>query len=224
MRILIIEDEHKTAKYLSQGLKSNGYSVSTAQDGEEGLYLAREHQFDLIILDVMLPKVDGWSVLKELRKSQSEARVLFLSALDSINDKVKGFDLGADDYLAKPFSFSELLARVKALLRRTVTQKVDQICIADLEIDLLRLKAKRDKKHIDLTAQEFTLLVFLAEHKGQVLSRALIAEAVWDINFSTDTNVIDVAIKRLRQKIDNDFEQKLIHTVRGVGYVLEENL
>ena len=222
-RILIIEDESKTAAYLSDGLISSGYIVSTAKDGKEGLFLATEYEFDLVILDVMLPKLDGWTVITELRRLRPEIRVLFLTARDAVKDRVKGFELGADDYLIKPFAFSELLGRVKALLRRNISKKLDKISIADLEIDLIKHKVMREEQYIDLTSQEFTLLVFLAEHKSEVLSRALIAEAVWDINFNMETNVVDVAIKRLRQKIDFEFEKKLIRTIRGIGYVLEEH-
>lgn len=221
-RILIVEDENKTAAYLSKGLKSSGYIVSVAKDGKEGLFLATEHEFDLVILDVMLPKLDGWTVLTELRRLYPEIRVLFLTARDAVQDRVKGFELGADDYLVKPFAFSELLGRVKALLRRSINKKSDKIGIADLQIDLIKHKVTRAGQYIDLTSQEFTLLVFLAEHEGEVLSRVLIAEAVWDINFNMETNVVDVAVRRLRQKIDHAFEKKLIHTIRGIGYVLEE--
>lgn len=223
MRILIIEDEIKTAEYLAKGLKESGFVTNLAHDGQEGLFLAREYKYDLVILDVMLPKADGWAVIAELKHRHPEVRILFLTARGSIQDKVKGFDLGADDYLVKPFAFSELLARVKALLRRNVSEKSDKIQIGDLEIDLLRHKVSRENKNIDLTTQEFALLVFLAEHPGEVLSRTLIAESVWDINFNTETNVIDVAIRRLRQKIDSDYENKLIHTIRGRGYVLDRN-
>lgn len=221
-RILIIEDEIKTAAYLSNGLKSSGYMVSITNDGQEGLFLATEHEFDLVILDIMLPKLDGWTVITELRRVRPDIRVLFLTARDAVKDRVKGFELGADDYLVKPFAFSELLGRIKALLRRSVGKNSEKLNIADLEIDLIKHRAIRRGKNIDLTPQEFSLLVFLAEHQGEVLSRTLIAEAVWDINFCTDTNIVDVAIKRLRQKIDFEFEKKLIHTIRGIGYVLEE--
>ena len=222
MRLLIIEDEIKTAAFLSEGLKKSGFSVSVAHDGKEGLFLATEYEYDLIILDVMLPQLDGWTVITEVRRRHPDIRVLFLTARDALHDRVKGFELGADDYLVKPFAFSELLGRIKALLRRSVDKKEEALTIADLNIDLLKRRVSRDKKTINLTAQEFSLLVFLMEHPGEVLSRTLIAESVWDINFNTDTNVVDVAVKRLRQKIDADFEKKLIHTVRGVGYVIEE--
>ncbi len=221
MHILIIEDEKKTAQYLATGLKSSGYGVAVAHDGKEGLFLAAEHAFDLVILDVMLPKMDGWSVIKELMHKYPELRVLFLTARDSISDRVKGFDLGADDYLIKPFAFSELLGRVKALLRRTSQKNTDIIIIDDLEIDLIKHKVTRGTKSIELTQQEFSLLQYLAEHTSEVVSRTLIAEAVWDVHFSTETNVVDVAIRRLRQKVDCEFPNKLIHTIRGVGYVLE---
>ncbi len=221
-QILIIEDEIKTATYLAKGLKASGYSVNIARDGEEGIYYANEHSFDLVILDVMLPKLDGWSVITKLRQIHPNILVLFLTARDAIKDRVKGFALGADDYLIKPFAFSELLCRVKALLRRNVSQRPDIISVADLTIDLTKHKIQRGSQFIELTAQECALLVFLAEHPGEVLSRTLIAEAVWDINFNTETNVVDVAIRRLRQKIDTIFEKKLIHTIRGIGYVLEE--
>lgn len=221
-RILIIEDETKTAAYLSDGLKTSGYSVSVANDGKDGLFLATEYEFELIILDVMLPKLDGWTVITELRRLRPEVRILFLTARDAIKDRIKGFDLGADDYLIKPFSFSELLCRIKALLRRSVNKKSEQINIADLEIDLIKHKVSREGQNIELTSQEFALLLFLAEHQSEVLSRTLIAEAVWDINFNTETNVVDVAIKRLRKKIDFEFDKKFIHTIRGIGYVLEE--
>lgn len=222
MRILIIEDEVKTAEYLAIGLKESGYVTNIAHDGQQGLFLASEYQYDLVILDVMLPKADGWTVITELKRRYPEIRTLFLTARGNLQDKVKGFELGADDYLVKPFAFSELLARVKALLRRNISEKSDKIQIGELEIDLVKHKVCRENKNIDLTAQEFALLVFLAEHPGQVLSRTLIAESVWDINFNTETNVVDVAIRRLRQKIDFDFENKLIHTVRGRGYVLDK--
>jgi two-component system copper resistance phosphate regulon response regulator CusR len=221
MRILIIEDEKKTAAYIARGLKENGFTVMIAYDGNEGLFLAREYDYDLIILDVMLPKLDGWMVISEIRRFRPGVRVLFLTARDALKDKLKGFDLGADDYLVKPFAFSELLGRIKALNRRSVVKKTDKINFANLEIDLLKHKVSRNDQAINLTAQEFKLLVFLAEHAAEVVSRTLIAESVWDINFNTDTNVVDVAIKRLRQKIDTDFEPKLIHTMRGIGYVFE---
>ncbi|MBA2711607.1 MAG: heavy metal response regulator transcription factor [Tatlockia sp.] len=222
MRLLIIEDEIKTAAYLEKGLKENGFIVNVAHDGREGLFLANEYTYDLVILDVMLPVVDGWTVIKELKKLQSDIRILFLTAKDGLSDKIKGFELGADDYLIKPFAFSELLARINALLRRHAIQRTDKLTIADLEIDQLKHKVLRNNQRIDLTSQEFKLLVFLVENKGKVLSRTLLAESVWGINFYTETNVVDVAVKRLRHKIDADFEKKLIYTLRGRGYYIDE--
>jgi two-component system copper resistance phosphate regulon response regulator CusR len=222
MRILIVEDENKTAAYLRKGLAEGGFIVDVSHDGQDGLFQATHNHYDLIILDVMLPKMDGWSILAEIRRSNSNVRVLFLTARDDVEDRVKGLELGADDYLVKPFAFSELLARVRTLLRRGVGQSQDKISVADLMIDLIKHKALRGTTRLDLTPKEFSLLVLLAKHAGEVLSRTLIAERVWDINFDSDTNVVDVAIRRLRQKVDDQFEKKLIHTVRGIGYVIEE--
>jgi two-component system copper resistance phosphate regulon response regulator CusR len=222
MRILIVEDEHKTAAYLNKGLSESGFIVDVASNGEDGLHLATHHPYDLIILDVMLPKRDGWSVIVEIRRLHPDTRVLFLTARDGVEDKVKGLELGADDYLVKPFAFSELLARIRSLLRRGTTPITDNLCIADLSIDIIKHKATRGSLRLNLSPKEFALLVLLAQRTGEVLSRTLIAELVWDINFDSDTNVVDVAIRRLRQKIDDPFDKKLIHTVRGMGYVLEE--
>lgn len=221
MRLLIIEDEDKTAAYLAKGLGENGFIVDVSHDGQDGLFQATQHHYDIIIVDVMLPKLSGWEIVKEIRRVQSDVRILFLTARDSIEDKVKGLELGADDYLIKPFAFSELLARIRTLLRRGSTQQSEHITIADLSIDLLKHKATRGSQRLDLSPKEFALLVFLAQHPGEVLSRTLIAERVWDIHFDCDTNIIDVAIRRLRQKIDDGFDVKLIHTVRGIGYVFE---
>ncbi len=222
MRILVVEDEKKTGAYLRKGLSENGFVVDVAEQGEDGLHLARTFEYDLIILDVMLPLRDGWSVLSELRRYGKQTLVLFLTAKDSVNDRVRGLELEADDYLVKPFSFSELLARVRSILRRGPCREPEVLRIADLEIDLVRHKATRGGINLDLTSKEFTLLSLLARRKGEVLSRMLIAEQVWDMNFDSDTNVIDVAIRRLRRKVDDPFDKKLIHTIRGVGYVLEE--
>lgn len=222
MRILIVEDEPKTAAYLAKGLKESGFIIDIATNGKEGVFLAKEQRYDLIILDVMLPELTGWQVLSEIRQIHTDIRVLFLTARDSVEDKVKGLELGADDYLVKPFAFSEVLARVRTLLRRSSIISHDIICIADLKIDLLKHKASRGTTRFELTPKEFILLSFLAKHTGEVLSRTLISENVWDIHFDSDTNVVDVSIRRLRQKIDDPFEKKLIHTVRGLGYVLEE--
>ncbi len=223
MRILIVEDENKTSAYLLKGLTECGFSAEVANDGEEGLFQATQYHYDLIILDVMLPKLDGWSIIKKIRSIKPDMRVLFLTAKDDVEDKVKGLELGADDYLIKPFAFSELLARIRSLLRRSTVQQSNIITRADLTIDLLKHKATRQSTRLDLSPKEFALLSFLAKHPGEVLSRTLIAERVWDINFNSDTNVVDVAIRRLRQKVDDPFEVKLIHTIRGVGYVFEEH-
>lgn len=222
MRILIIEDENKTASYLKKGLTESGFITDIANNGEDGLFLATHHPYDLIILDVMLPKIDGWTIIVSIRRTYPDARVLFLTARDGVEDKVKGLELGADDYLVKPFAFSELLARIRTLMRRGSTQSSDTITIADLSIDIIRHKANRGAQRLMLTPKEFALLVMFAQRTGEVLSRTLIAESVWDINFDSDTNVVDVAIRRLRQKVDDPFDKKLIHTVRGMGYVFEE--
>ncbi len=221
MRILIIEDENKTALYLKKGLSNSGFVVDVANNGEDGLHLATQYLYDLVILDVMLPKLNGWTVMTGIRKANPETRVLFLTARNDLEDRIKGLELGADDYLIKPFAFSELLARVRASLRRGTYRIPDVIHIADLTIDLIKHKVLRNNVRIDLTPKEFALLVYLAKHQGEVLSRTLIAENVWDIHFDNNSNVIDVALRRLRQKIDDLSEIKLIHTVRGIGYVIE---
>lgn len=222
MCILIIEDEQKTAAYLRKGLVESGFIVDTAAEGDEGLFLATTREYDLIILDVMLPGQDGWSVIARIRQNKIQTPVIFLTARDAVHDRVKGLELGADDYLVKPFSFSELLARVRAILRRGPTRQPETLRIADLEINLMQHKAIRNRQHLDLTPKEFALLSLMVQRAGEVLSRTLIAEQVWDMNFDSDTNVVDVAIRRLRRKVDDPFEKKLIHTIRGVGYVLEE--
>jgi len=222
MRILIIEDNVTTADYLSKGLQENYFIPDVAYDGLTGLHLATTNQYDIIILDVMIPHLNGWTIIKKLRADGIQTSVLFLTAKDNIEDKVQGLELGADDYLTKPFAFSELLARIRSLLRRKQPNYTEIISIANLIIDLKKHKVTRDNLPITLSAKEFMLLVLLVNRKGEILSRTFIAEQVWDINFDSDTNVIDVAIKRLRDKIDKDFQQKLIHSVRGVGYVLEE--
>jgi two-component system copper resistance phosphate regulon response regulator CusR len=220
MRILVVEDEPKMGDYLRKGLTESGYVVDLARTGREGLFLASEEAYDLIVLDVMLPGMDGWQVIQELRKTR-ETPVLFLTARDDIEDRVRGLELGADDYLVKPFAFAELLARVRTLLRRGPIRELDQIQIADLHIDVLKRRVSRQSNRIDLTPKEFTLLHLLARRQGEVLSRSQIASQVWDMNFDSDTNVVDVAVRRLRAKLDDPFAIKLIHTVRGMGYVLE---
>ncbi|MEX3954614.1 heavy metal response regulator transcription factor [Trinickia sp. EG282A] len=221
MRILVIEDEPKTGAYLKKGLQESGYSVDVATDGAEGLLLAQEERYDVIVLDVMLPTMDGWSVLKTLREQRLTTPVLFLTARDDIHDRVRGLELGADDYLVKPFAFVELLARVRTLARRGPPRENELLKVADLEIDVNRRRVRRGTTRIDLTPREFALLQLLVQHEGEVLSRTQIASYVWDMNFDSDTNVVEVAIRRLRVKIDEDFHVKLIQTVRGVGYVIE---
>lgn len=225
MRLLVIEDEIRLAEFLKKGLAEAGYVVDVAHDGIDGLHLAVEGTYDLVILDVMLPGKDGFEVLSSLRRVR-RTPVLMLTARDSVEDRVKGLVDGADDYMGKPFSFSELLARVQALLRRGGSERdlqpLSTLRLADLELDMARRKATRDGKKLDLTPKEFNLLVLFLQRRGQVLSRTVLAEQVWDINFDSDLNVVEVAIRRLRAKVDEPFARRLIHTVRGMGYVLEE--
>lgn len=221
MKALIVEDEIKTGDYLRKGLGENGFIVDLATDGVDGLHFALTGDYDIIVLDVTLPGKDGWNVLQELRRSQ-QTPVIFLTARDKVEDRVKGLELGADDYLVKPFAFSELLARIRTLLRRGKIQQPEVLKIADLELDPIRRRAIRGQTRIDLTAKEFTLLHLFLRRQGEVLSRTFIAEQVWDMNFESDTNVVEVAMRRLRAKIDDSYDKKLIHTIRGMGYILEE--
>lgn len=225
MRILVIEDEAKLADYVRRGLSESGYTVDVASDGIEGRYLATEGDYQLVVLDIMLPGIDGFGVLSALRAKRNTP-VLMLTARDRVEDRVQGLQAGADDYLVKPFAFSELLARVGALLRRgpaqTDTAQFTRLGINNLEIDLLGHKVWRDGQRLDLTTKEFALLTLLVRRKGQTLSRTTLAEQVWNMNFDSDTNVVEVAIRRLRAKMDDPFKPKLLHTVRGMGYVLEE--
>ena len=221
MKILIVEDEPKTGDYLKQGLAEAGFVADLARNGPDGLHLGLSEDYDLVVLDIMLPGLDGWQVLRELRQAGRHAPVLFLTARDQVEDRVKGLELGADDYLVKPFAFSELLARCRSLLRRGKAKEPETLKAADLELDLMRRRVTRAGRRIDLTAKEFALLELLLRRQGEVLPRSLIASQVWDMNFDSDTNVIEVAMRRLRAKIDDDFEPKLIRTVRGMGYVFE---
>ena len=222
MKILIIEDEPKTGEYLRQGLTEAGFMADLARNGIDGLHLALNGAYDLVVLDVMLPGIDGWAVLQSIRSRGLEMPVLFLTARDQVEDRIRGLELGADDYLVKPFSFAELLARVRTVLRRgRVGPDTTTLRVADLELDLLRRRVSRSGRRIDLTAKEFGLLELLMRRHGEVLPRSLIASQVWDMNFDSDTNVIEVAMRRLRVKIDDEQDIKLIKTVRGMGYVLE---
>ncbi len=223
MRVLLVEDEAKLAEYVRKGLSENGFVVDVAKDGIDGKHLALHGEYDLVVLDVMLPGIDGFGVLKALRESRNTP-VLMLTARDGVEDRVKGLQDGADDYLVKPFAFSELLARLQALGRRSVrasTDEVNVLKLGPLELDLAKRKATRDGKRLDLTSKEFILLTLFLRRQGQVLSRTVLAEQVWDMNFDGDTNAVEVAIRRLRAKLDDPFEPKLLRTVRGMGYVLD---
>jgi len=220
MKLLLAEDDEKTASFLRAGLAGQGFVVDLAGDGEEALHLALTASYALVILDVMLPGLDGWSVLAAYRQSGGRVPVLFLTARDAVPDRVRGLDLGADDYLVKPFAFSELLARIRSLLRRRSAQHPERLNFADLFLDLRRHQVLRGGVPVELTPKEFLLLALLLEHQGEVVSRTLIAEQVWDMAFDSDSNVVDVHIRRLRAKLDDPFERKLIQTVRGLGYAL----
>ncbi|WP_313739379.1 heavy metal response regulator transcription factor [Pseudomonas sp.] len=225
MKLLIVEDQAKTGQYLCQGLREAGFATELAGDGDTGLHLALTGDYDLLLLDVMLPGRDGWQIVQRVREAGLDTPVLFLTARDTVQDRVRGLELGADDYLVKPFAFAELLARVRSLLRRggSATQETS-LSVADLRLDLIRRRVERADRRLDLTAKEFALLELLLRRQGEVLPKSLIASQVWDMNFDSDTNVIEVAIRRLRLKIDEAHATKLIHTVRGMGYVLEERL
>ena len=220
MRLLLAEDETHAGQDLVKGLQENGFVVDWVRNGVDAVHNARSGAYELIVLDVGLPGLDGWSVLREIREHQ-RTPVLFLTARDRVEDRVRGLELGADDYLVKPYAFSELLARVRALLRRGKSQEPDVIRVGDLEVHLLRHRVERAGQRIDLTAKEYSLLLLFMRREGEVLSRTLIAEQVWDMNFDSDTNVVEVSVRRLRAKLDDPFTQKLIHTVRGFGYVME---
>ena len=222
MRILVMEDEKKTAAFLAKGLREGGFSVDVASDGESGLEQALSTRHDLLIVDVMLPKKDGWTVVEELRGGGAQTPILFLTARDSVRDRVKGLELGADDYLVKPFAFSELMARIRSLMRRSPVrqQEEEHLRVEDLEIDTRRHTATRSGLTLNLTPKEFLLLAHLARSAGEVVSRTEIVENVWDVDVDSQTNVVDVMVRRLRAKVDDPFERKLVHTIRGVGYVL----
>ncbi|MHB8414941.1 MAG: heavy metal response regulator transcription factor [Acidiferrobacteraceae bacterium] len=220
MKLLVVEDETKTSAYLRKGLSEHGFVVDVAADGQRGFDLAGSGAYDAIILDIMLPGLDGWTILRDLRAQGQQTPVIVLTARDAVQDRVAGLSLGADDYLVKPFAFSELLARLHSILRRGPARQPQRLSVGDLEVDLLQHRATRAGRRLDLTAKEFLLLLTLMRREGEVLSRTLIAEQVWDMNFDSDTNVVDVAVRRLRRKVDDPFPDKLIHTVRGIGYVL----
>ncbi|MBI1330284.1 MAG: response regulator [Alphaproteobacteria bacterium] len=224
MRVLIAEDEPKTRRFLAQGLREEGISIETTENGADALVLLREHAFDAVILDVMLPGADGWSVVKALRTEGIKTPVLFLTARDQIEDRVRGFELGGDDYLVKPFAFAELLARLRNLGRRAAVAQGDAILrIEDLTVDPLRHHVERAGRALQLTAKEYALLLFLARNRGRVLSRTLIAESVWGLCSDVQTNVVDVLVRRLRGKLDAPFGRPLLHTIRGVGYLLDDH-
>jgi two-component system copper resistance phosphate regulon response regulator CusR len=222
MKLLIVEDEAKTAQFLKQGFTEAGFVVSVAADGVDGRRQMETGGFDMIVLDIMLPGVDGWETLKWLRASGVDTPVLILTARDEVSDRVRGLELGADDYLVKPFAFSELLARVRTILRRPPVREPATLQVADLELDLAGFRATRGGQRLDLTSREFKLLSLLVRRAGEVLTRTFIAESVWDMNSEGSSNVVDVSMRRLRAKVDDSFQQKLLRTVRGVGYVLED--
>ncbi|MBF0215868.1 MAG: response regulator transcription factor [Candidatus Omnitrophica bacterium] len=222
MKVLVVEDEKQVLSFIKKGFKEHGFAVDTAADGRDGFFLATGEDYDCIVLDIMLPKLDGYEVVRQLRNKGVKTPVIFLTAKDTVEDKVRGLELGGDDYLVKPFSFSELLARVRALTRRGKEENVTRYEVSDLELDIAKRAVRRGRSVIGLTPIEFTLLQYLFEHKGEVVTRTMISENVWGYNFDPMTNVIDVHMTNLRKKIDPSGEKPLIHTLRGVGYVLEE--
>jgi heavy metal response regulator len=222
MRILVIEDEVKIAQFIKRGLKEEGYAVDIAGDGEEGHFMLSSNEYDAIILDLMLPKIDGLTLCRTLRKDGNQTPIIMLTAKDTVKDKVKGLDSGADDYLPKPFAFEELLARVRVVLRKKDSRVQTQLKVEDLSLDLLTHKVTRGDREIELTVKEYALLEYLMRNAGNIVTRTMISEHVWDINFDTFTNVIDVYINYLRNKVDSGFENKMIHTVRGKGYLLKK--
>jgi two-component system copper resistance phosphate regulon response regulator CusR len=224
MRVLVVEDDAHTVLYLKQGLTEHGFVPDVAETAEAGKRLAREHDYDMAVLDVMLPGGDGWSVLKDMRSAGKETPVIFLTARDGVEDRVRGLEMGADDYLVKPFAFSELLARMRTVMRRSAPRQPDVLKVGDLELDWVRHRASRGGKRLTLRPKEFALLSLLTRRAGEVLSRTFIAEQVWDMNFDSDSNVVDVQVRRLRMAVDEGFDKKLIHTVVGVGYVLEDRV
>jgi heavy metal response regulator len=221
MRVLVVEDEKKVADFIQKGLEEEHYAVDTAYDGETGLYLTEVNDYDLIILDLMIPKIDGWEVLKRIRAKKNNVPILILTAKDAVDDIVRGLDSGCDDYLTKPFAFAEFLARVRALLRREKVEKEPILQIGDLTLSLVTHRVTRKEKEIELTSKEYALLEYMMRNPNKVLTRAMISEHVWDYHFDSMTNVIDVYVNYLRKKIDKDFETKLIHTIRGVGYMIK---
>jgi two-component system copper resistance phosphate regulon response regulator CusR len=222
MKILIIEDDPKTGDYLKKGLRESGYAADLSRTGTDGLQLALNNAYDLVVLDVTLPGIDGWKIMASLREKR-DVRVLFLTARDQLSDRIRGLELGADDYLVKPFSFTELVLRIRTLLRRGVAHEADVYEVANLKLDVLRRKVTREGTEIALTNKEFRLLHLLMQRQGEALSRSLIASEVWNMNFDSDTNVVDVAIKRLRAKVDRPFATPLIHTVRSIGYAFGDS-
>ena len=221
-RALVVEDEAKTAAFLRDGLQDHGWSVDLAKDGSDGLRLALKNDYDLLLLDVMLPTLNGWTILRRLRAEGRQPAVIFLTARDELSDRIKGLDLGADDYLVKPFAFSELLARIRSVLRRGPDRLPTTIRVAELEINLVTHLVTRGPKHLELTQKEFALLVLLARNTGEILGRKFIAKEIWNMDGEGDSNIVDVAIRRLRRKVDYPFPKPLIHSVYGAGYVLEQ--